>query len=197
MHSSTNPPPPPPPSSSSSASNTPYDLIPMSGGSDYLSFIQQGVDIPGMRLECLCVCVRERERHGGIEGGMGGGGGGGRREGMQLVLLCAPAGGVATGAGGLKTVEERCKYGGLADAQLDTCYHQVGKDVCVFVCVMATRFQSCDTIDNVDAKVYVQMAGTIAHALEVCVCLMCVDGTAHISLLHIDSHERRRHKRLP
>jgi hypothetical protein len=34
-----------------------------------------------------------------------------------------PATGLATGAGGIKTEEERDEHGGFALAQLDPCYH--------------------------------------------------------------------------
>jgi hypothetical protein len=42
-------------------------------------------------------------------------------------VLCMQAGipatGLATGAGGIKTEEERDEHGGFALAQLDPCYH--------------------------------------------------------------------------
>ena len=40
-------------------------------------------------------------------------------------LLIFVAGALATGAGSLKTVEERELFGGFPNAALDTCYHQV------------------------------------------------------------------------
>ena len=44
-----------------------------------------------------------------------------------------PAGGLFTGAEGIKTAEEVAKWGGIAGEQYDPCYHLV-----------------CDTIDNVN-----------------------------------------------
>lgn len=46
-----------------------------------------------------------------------------------------PAGGLLTGAGGIKTAKERSIHGGLANAAYDPCYHQ-----------------SCDTIENINQK---------------------------------------------
>jgi len=44
-----------------------------------------------------------------------------------------PAGGLATGAGSIKSYEERDLFGGVALAPYDLCYHQ-----------------SCDTVRNID-----------------------------------------------
>lgn len=44
-----------------------------------------------------------------------------------------PAGGLLTGASGLKTAGERTEHGGLANAAYDPCYHL-----------------SCDTVENID-----------------------------------------------
>lgn len=49
-----------------------------------------------------------------------------------FIMAGIPAGGLATGAGALKTVAERTKYGGLANAAYDPCYHQ-----------------ACDTVENI------------------------------------------------
>lgn len=58
-----------------------------------------------------------------------------------------PAGGLFTGAEGIKTPEQAEIFGGLAGEPYDPCYHQ-----------------ACDTIDNVDNTVLEQMADAIAHA---------------------------------
>ncbi|XP_062516436.1 aminopeptidase-like [Corticium candelabrum] len=63
--------------------------------------------------------------------------------------IAIPAGGLSTGADGLKTTEERNMYGGLANAAFDTCYHM-----------------ECDTIDNVDQTVLGQMADASAYTLQ-------------------------------
>jgi Zn-dependent M28 family amino/carboxypeptidase len=60
-----------------------------------------------------------------------------------------PAGGLFTGAEGLKSTEQAAIYGGTAGEAFDPCYHQ-----------------ACDTIDNVDPEVLEQMADAIAHATQ-------------------------------
>lgn len=47
------------------------------------------------------------------------------------------AGGLLTGAGGIKSMEERKLYGGLANAAMDPCYHK-----------------PCDTYDNIDKNTF-------------------------------------------
>ena len=58
-----------------------------------------------------------------------------------------PAGGLFTGAEGLKTVAEAAIYGGDAGEAYDACYHS-----------------ECDDIDNIDSVVLEQMADAIAHS---------------------------------
>ena len=60
-----------------------------------------------------------------------------------------PAGGLFTGAEGIKTPEERGAFGGLANAQYDPCYHR-----------------SCDTLANVDTGVLGEMAAVAAYVLQ-------------------------------
>ena len=73
-----------------------------------------------------------------------------------------PAGGLFTGAEGLKTEEEAAVYGGVAGAAYDPCYHQ-----------------ACDTIDNVNAVVLEQMADAIAHVtLTFAETTSAINGTA-------------------
>ena len=60
-----------------------------------------------------------------------------------------PAGGLFTGAEGIKTEEQAAIYGGTAGEPYDPCYHQ-----------------ACDDIDNVNAEVLEQMADAIAHATQ-------------------------------
>ena len=43
----------------------------------------------------------------------------------HVSLPLSPAGGLATGADETKSPEERLTYGGIANAMLDPCYHQV------------------------------------------------------------------------
>ncbi|MET1064771.1 MAG: M20/M25/M40 family metallo-hydrolase [Arthrobacter sp.] len=73
-----------------------------------------------------------------------------------------PAGGLFTGAEGLKTAEEAAVFGGTAGEPLDPCYHA-----------------ACDTIDNLDAGVLEEMADAIAHAtLTFATTTSAVNGTA-------------------
>jgi len=60
-----------------------------------------------------------------------------------------PAGCLATGAGALRTEDQRASQGGLANAALDPCYHQL-----------------CDTPDNVDKALLQDMATAVAVVLE-------------------------------
>lgn len=60
-----------------------------------------------------------------------------------------PAGGLLTGAGEIKTMEERKLYGGLANAAMDPCYHQ-----------------SCDTFENVDQTTIFKMSQAGCSVVE-------------------------------
>jgi hypothetical protein len=60
-----------------------------------------------------------------------------------------PAGGLATGAGALKTMAQRATFGGLAQAQMDPCYHL-----------------SCDTPENIDQKLLQQIAQAAADVIQ-------------------------------
>jgi Zn-dependent M28 family amino/carboxypeptidase len=59
-----------------------------------------------------------------------------------------PAGGLFTGAEQSKSQEEQEAYGGTAGESYDACYHK-----------------DCDTIDNVDASMFLEMAQAAAHSL--------------------------------
>ena len=73
-----------------------------------------------------------------------------------------PAGGLFTGAEGIKTAEEVAIYGGTAGEQYDPCYHA-----------------ACDTIDNVNLTVLEQMADAAAHAtMTFAMTTSAVPGTA-------------------
>jgi Zn-dependent M28 family amino/carboxypeptidase len=73
-----------------------------------------------------------------------------------------PAGGLFTGAEGIKTEEQEAIYGGMAGIAYDPCYHQ-----------------ACDTIDNVNLEVLEQMADATAHAvMTFAMTTSSVSGTA-------------------
>jgi Zn-dependent M28 family amino/carboxypeptidase len=59
-----------------------------------------------------------------------------------------PAGGLFTGAEGIKTEEEEEVYGGQAGVPYDACYHEL-----------------CDQLGNVDRNVLHEMADAIAHVV--------------------------------
>ena len=87
----------------------------------------------------------------------------------KIVFLFHAAGGLFTGADEQKTEEERLTYGGLANAILDPCYHQVchSEKISAVHKNLSHLFQACDTIDNVDEEVYEQMSQCAAYVLEV------------------------------
>jgi Zn-dependent M28 family amino/carboxypeptidase len=73
-----------------------------------------------------------------------------------------PAGGLFTGAEGLKTAGEAAVFGGTAGESYDACYHK-----------------ACDTINNVNPTVLEQMADAIAHStLTFAMTTSAVNGTA-------------------
>ncbi|ORX73966.1 Zn-dependent exopeptidase [Linderina pennispora] len=59
-----------------------------------------------------------------------------------------PAGGVLTGAGELKTIQERREHGGMANAPLDTCYHR-----------------DCDGVLNINVRGLDQMSKAAMYAV--------------------------------
>ncbi|KAL5481793.1 hypothetical protein EMCRGX_G022034 [Ephydatia muelleri] len=60
-----------------------------------------------------------------------------------------PAGSIATGADPVKTIDERTNFGGFANTIFDPCYHTV-----------------CDTIENINQAVFIEMATAAAYVLE-------------------------------
>ncbi|MDR7083918.1 Zn-dependent M28 family amino/carboxypeptidase [Arthrobacter ginsengisoli] len=72
-----------------------------------------------------------------------------------------PAGGLFTGAEGIKTAEETQIFGGTAGAAYDACYHA-----------------ACDDIDNLDAGVLEEMADAIAHSTLTFAMTSAVNETA-------------------
>jgi len=60
-----------------------------------------------------------------------------------------PAGGLFTGAEGMKSMEQRALYGGIANAAYDPCYHQ-----------------ACDSIPNINQQVLLEMSQAAAFTLQ-------------------------------
>jgi Zn-dependent M28 family amino/carboxypeptidase len=59
-----------------------------------------------------------------------------------------PAGGLFSGAEGVKTAEQATVYGGTAGAPYDSCYHQ-----------------ACDTVNNLNSKALFELGDGAAHAI--------------------------------
>ncbi len=72
----------------------------------------------------------------------------GRSDYQSFINVGIPAGGLFTGAEGIKTAEEAATYGGTAGEQYDPCYHL-----------------ACDTFDNVSLEVLDQNADAAAAAI--------------------------------
>eukprot|EP00004_Rigifila_ramosa_P011501 TRINITY_DN2466_c0_g1_i1.p1 TRINITY_DN2466_c0_g1~~TRINITY_DN2466_c0_g1_i1.p1 ORF type:complete len:536 (-),score=151.05 TRINITY_DN2466_c0_g1_i1:47-1615(-) len=73
----------------------------------------------------------------------------GRSDFVPFAEAGIPAGGLFTGADALKTADQRLKFGGWANAALDPCYHL-----------------PCDTIENVDWPVMMQLTRAAAYVVE-------------------------------
>jgi Zn-dependent M28 family amino/carboxypeptidase len=71
----------------------------------------------------------------------------GRSDYDAFISVGIPAGGLFTGAEGIKTPEQAAIYGGTAGLAYDPCYHQ-----------------ACDTIDNISMTALDQMSDASAHA---------------------------------
>jgi Zn-dependent M28 family amino/carboxypeptidase len=71
----------------------------------------------------------------------------GRSDYGPFIANGVPAGGLFTGAEGIKTEEEEAKYGGVAGLAYDPCYHQ-----------------ACDTFFNLSYTALDQMSDAAAHA---------------------------------
>jgi Zn-dependent M28 family amino/carboxypeptidase len=71
----------------------------------------------------------------------------GRSDYGPFIAAGIPAGGLFTGAEGIKTAEQAATYGGTAGAAYDVCYHQ-----------------ACDTINNLNTKALSEMSDGVADA---------------------------------
>lgn len=72
----------------------------------------------------------------------------GRSDYGPFIAVGIPAGGLFTGAEGIKTPDEAALYGGTAGEQYDPCYHL-----------------ACDTYDNISLDALDQMSDALAHAV--------------------------------
>ena len=72
----------------------------------------------------------------------------GRSDYGPFIAVGIPAGGLFTGAEGIKTEEQAFVYGGTAGDQYDPCYHL-----------------ACDTFDNISLEALDQMSDAAAHAV--------------------------------
>ena len=71
----------------------------------------------------------------------------GRSDYGPFIAVGIPAGGLFSGAEGIKTPEQAAVYGGTAGVAYDPCYHQ-----------------ACDTINNLSTKALFEMGDAAAHA---------------------------------
>jgi Zn-dependent M28 family amino/carboxypeptidase len=71
----------------------------------------------------------------------------GRSDYGPFIAAGIPAGGLFTGAEGIKTAEQAATYGGTAGVAYDVCYHQ-----------------ACDTINNLNTKALSEMSDGVADA---------------------------------
>ncbi|HZY29882.1 MAG TPA: M28 family peptidase, partial [Jiangellaceae bacterium] len=71
----------------------------------------------------------------------------GRSDYGPFIEVGIPAGGLFTGAEGIKTAEQAAIFGGTVGTQYDPCYHL-----------------SCDTVDNLSLTARDQMSDAAAHA---------------------------------
>lgn len=86
----------------------------------------------------------------------------GRSDYFAFINAGIPAGGLFSGAEGIKTAEQVALFGGTAGEPYDKCYHQ-----------------ACDTIENVDLAGFENMADAAAHAtLTFAGTTSAVNGTA-------------------
>ena len=89
----------------------------------------------------------------------------GRSDYEAFILAGIPAGGLFTGAEGIKTPEQAAIYGGTAGVAYDPCYHE-----------------ACDTYANNSDTGLDQMSDAIAHAtLTYATTTSAVNGTAKAS----------------
>jgi len=72
----------------------------------------------------------------------------GRSDYGPFIAVGIPAGGLFTGAEGIKTDEQVAIYGGTAGDQYDPCYHL-----------------ACDTFDNISLEALDQMSDAVAHSV--------------------------------
>ena len=85
----------------------------------------------------------------------------GRSDYGPFIEVGIPAGGLFTGAEGVKTEEEAAIYGGTAGDQYDPCYHL-----------------ACDTFDNISLEALDQMSDAVAHSvLSFAMTTSSVNGT--------------------
>ena len=72
----------------------------------------------------------------------------GRSDYGPFIAVGIPAGGLFSGAEGIKTAEEAAVYGGTAGEPYDSCYHQ-----------------ACDTINNLNTQALFELGDAAAHAV--------------------------------
>jgi Zn-dependent M28 family amino/carboxypeptidase len=64
---------------------------------------------------------------------------------FPFIAAGIPAGSIASGSGGIKSIEERNIFGGIAEAPYDSCYHK-----------------ACDTVENINLDSLAELCGAAA-----------------------------------
>jgi Zn-dependent M28 family amino/carboxypeptidase len=99
----------------------------------------------------------------------------GRSDYGPFIAVGIPAGGLFTGAEGIKTEEQAVIYGGTAGEQYDPCYHL-----------------ACDTFDNISLEALDEMSDAAAHAvLTFAMTTAAVNGTGKASKVALEAMERK------
>lgn len=119
----------------------------------------------------------------------------GRSDYDAFINVGIPAGGLFTGAEGIKTAEEAAIYGGVAGAAYDPCYHQAcdsltpvadGADADLYAQLDAAY----DLVGNINMEALEEMADAIAHAtLEFAMTKSAVGGTGRASSQTAANHK--------
>jgi Zn-dependent M28 family amino/carboxypeptidase len=122
----------------------------------------------------------------------------GRSDYGPFIAVGIPAGGLFTGAEGVKTEEQQAVYGGVAGESYDPCYHQPcdsmtpvadGADADLYAALQA---EYPGLVGNVNTKALDEMSDAAAHAvLTFGMTTSAVNGTSKASSKSLDSFEFR------
>jgi Zn-dependent M28 family amino/carboxypeptidase len=106
----------------------------------------------------------------------------GRSDYGPFIAVGIPAGGLFSGAEGVKTAEQATVYGGTADVAYDACYHQ-----------------ACDTVNNLNTKALFELGDAAAHAVLTLARTkkgFFEDGSLRVKKVPATQHEQKGHSLL-